>query len=110
VDGKTAAARRLALLGILLQVLHVLFGITAIAGMVISHTLIHKTQGTPYQSQLRWQLVTFWTCAVLYFAAFVLWRQTGSVWLIVVVFLFAVYRIGVSVYYYLKKRPLGRIL
>lgn len=109
-DGNEHAARQLVLLGILLQGLHVLFGITAIAGMCINHVLIAKTDNTIYRSHIRWQLITFWVCAALYFVAFLIWHHTGSLWPIFAVFWLSVYRIGVSIHHYAQVRAITQIV
>jgi len=103
-------ARRLVVLGLLLQALHVLFGFTAIMGMLINHMLIERSQNTVYHSQIRWQLVTFWVCAALYAIAFLLWLKLGILWPVVLVLLFTFYRIGVCTYYCMIDQPIQRII
>ena len=109
-DTSDSPARRLVILGILLQTLHVLFGFTAIMGMLINHMLIERSQDTVYHSQLRWQLVIFWVSAALYAIAFLLWSKLGIVWPAVLVLLFTFYRIGVCAYYCMIDQPIQRII
>lgn len=101
-------ARRLVILGLLLQALHVLFGFTAIMGMFINHMLIDQSKNTVYHSHIRWQLITFWVCAVLYALAFAAWYYQGILWPGVTVLLFTFYRIGICAYYCLIDEPLER--
>lgn len=103
-------ARRLVILGLLLQALHVLFGFTAVMGMFINHMLIDQSKDTVYHSHLRWQLVTFWLSAALYLLAFIAYYQYGALWPAATVLLFTFYRIGISTYYFLLDQPIKRII
>jgi len=109
-DTKDNAAKRLVILGLLLQGLHVLFGITAIMGMFINHMLIDKSENTIYHSHLRWQLISFWLSAALYLLAFLAWNNTGALWPAVTVLLFTFYRIATSAYYCIQDKPIKRVL
>jgi len=109
-DTSDTAAKRLVVLGLLLQSLHVLFGFTAIMGMLINHMLIDQSENTVYHSHLRWQLITFWLGAALYLMAFIAWYHTGALWPAVAVLLFTFYRIATSAYYCLQDKPIERIL
>jgi len=104
------SAKRLVILGLLLQGLHVLFGITAIMGMLITHMLIDRSKNTVYHSHLRWQLVTFWLCAALYLLAFIIWHHSGALWPALVVLVFTFYRIATSIYYFMRTEPIKRIM
>lgn len=101
-------AKRLVILGLLLQGLHVLFGFTAIMGMFVNHMLIDKSKNTVYHSHVRWQLITFWLCAALYLLAFLSWYYTGALWPALIVLLFAFYRIAISAYYCMQEKPIKR--
>jgi len=101
-------ARQLAILGVLLQILHPLFGITAIIGMLVTHTKIQDSKGTIYHSQLRWQLVTFWTGLAAWTAALWWWLSYKNFWPILVVAGYLVYRIGTSLWYLVSKNPIRR--
>lgn len=103
-------ARRLVVLGLLLQALHVLFGFTAIMGMFINHMLIDQSKNTVYHSHIRWQLVTFWVCAALYVLGFSAWLYLGLLWPAVLVLLFTFYRIGICAYYCIIDQPIERII
>lgn len=98
------------MLGILLQALHVLFGITAIIGMFIAHTRISGTQDTVYHSHLKWQLTTFWVAFVAYALAAALWIYTDNRWPMLVVAGFVAYRLCINVYYWRLEQPINRIL
>jgi len=102
--------KRLVILGLLLQALHVLFGFTAIMGMFINHMLIDQSKNTVYHSHIRWQLVTFWVAAAMYAVAFLAWLKLGLLWPAVFVMAFAFYRITIGTYYYLIDRPIQRII
>lgn len=103
-------ARSLALLGIILQGLHVLFGITAIIGILVAHTRLMSTQNTVYHSHIRWQIVTFWTAFAGYIAAFWLWLQHDQIWLLFAVALYVAYRLIVSLLHWQTAREIHRWL
>jgi len=102
--------RRLVILGLLLQALHVLFGFTAVMGMFINHMMIKQSKNTVYYSHLRWQLVTFWVCAALYALAGAAWFYTGALWPALGVLLFSFYRIALGVYYCVYDQPIKRLV
>lgn len=103
-------ARRLVILGLLLQALHVLFGFTAVMGMFINHMLIDQSKDTVYHSHIRWQLVTFWITAALYVLAFLAWFYQGLLWPVALVMAFAFYRIGICTYYCIIDQPIQRVI
>lgn len=107
---KDSDAKRLVMLGLMLQALHIMFGFTAIMGMFINHMMIDQSKNTVYHTHIRWQLVTFWLCAALYAAAFFVWYHYGLLWPVATVLLFTFYRIITCAYYYLHEEPLERIL
>ena len=94
----------------LLQALHILFGITAIIGMLIAHTHLASTKGTIYYSHLKWQLVTFWCAFAGYAIAAGLWMYTDNSWPVLVVAGFVAYRLVVNVRRWLSEQPIDRIL
>ena len=102
-------ARQLALLGILLQALHVLFGVTAIIGVLVTQTRTRSTEGSVYRSQLRWQFVTFWIGVVGYAMGFYQWATHGNSWLLVLVLLVVFYRIVVSAIYWRAAKTINRV-
>lgn len=106
-DKSTDAARRLALLGILLQTLHVLFGVTAIIGVLVTQMNVTATHGTVYHSQLKWQFTTFWIGLAGYAATFYLWLNHQIVWGVVVIFLVIVYRLCVSAWHWKNATPIN---
>lgn len=101
-------AKRLVVLGLLLQALHVLFGFTAIMGMFINHMLIDQSKNTIHHSHIRWQLITFWVSATLYALSFFAWYRYDIIWPFVTVLLFTFYRIAICAYYCLIEKPLER--
>ena len=103
-------ARQLALLGILLQALHVLFGITALIGVLINHVQIEQARGTVYYSQLRWQIVTFWSGLIAYATATWLWMAEGLTWPWTLAVLFCLYRVGCSVWFWASRQGVCRVI
>lgn len=109
-DKQTKDARQLALLGILLQALHVLFGVTAIIGVLVTQTRAASTDGTVYRSQLRWQFGTFCIAMAGYAIAFYIWATQQNPWFVPAVLAIVTYRLWVSTCYWIKRRALCRIL
>lgn len=67
-DDKTHRAHRVAGLVYLLYLLGILFGITALIGVIVNHTHIEETRGTHVYSHFIWQIISFWilfVCAVV---------------------------------------------
>ncbi|MFK7890734.1 MAG: hypothetical protein AB8B63_07945 [Granulosicoccus sp.] len=106
---RTSKARSLALLGMLLQAMHAMFGITAIIGVLIAHVNLAATRETVYYSHLRWQIATFWYALAGYAAAVWLWLEYGTGWPVIIPALFVVYRLLVNLYYWRSQRQIVRI-
>ena len=102
-------ARQLALLGILLQALHILFGITAVIGVLIAHVQLERASGSVYHSQIRWQIITFWTGLFAYVLAAILWLRLGIAWPAWLAFFYTVYRIGSSIWFWSARQSVNRI-
>lgn len=102
-------ARQLTLLGIVLQALHVLFGITAIMSFVINSVQAHKAKETIYESQIRWQQWTFLSGFAGYISGFWVFSKSGNYTLLLFVGMFVLYRIATSVYYWTKRRAITRL-
>lgn len=100
--------RQLVLLGIVLQVLHILFGITAIIGVLVTQTRTDSTQGTAYESQLRWQFFTFWIGLAGYAMGFYVWATYGTPWLVPLTLLIVLYRLVISAIYWRAAEPMKR--
>ena len=98
---------QLGLLVYLLQLLHVLFGITAVIGMLVNHTLQHRVVGSYIESHFSWQKLTFWLLAPAYLAAFVFWSQSGQSWAIFLVLAIALYRVARGWWQLHLKKPIG---
>lgn len=103
-------ARQLALLGILLQALHILFGITAVIGVLIAHVQLERASGSVYHSQIRWQIITFWTGLFAYALAAILWLRLGITWPVWLAFIYTVYRIGSSIWFWSARQSVNRII
>ena len=58
--------RRFVLLGVLLQALHILFGVTAFLGMFLNVSRLPSMNNALWRTQCRWQITTFWVGAALY--------------------------------------------
>lgn len=102
-------ARRLTLLGILLQSLHILFGVTALLGVLITQAQRDKAINTIYDSHLQWQFVTFWLALIGYATGFYLWAAQSNFWLVLVTALLMVYRLAVSILAWRAHRPINRV-
>lgn len=102
-------ARRLGVLGYLLQLLHVLFGVTAIIGMLINHTRLDDVKNTFVESHIRWQLTTFWLLTAAYIAAFFYWHSSGNTALIILVLAVALYRIGRGWWQLARQQSVGSL-
>lgn len=87
------AAQSQSTLVYLLFALHILFGITALIGVIICHTKKSTTANTVYHSHRIWQLWTFWTGAIGYTAGVYYWLTMGSVNILVLTFGWIYYRI-----------------
>lgn len=87
-------AKRLGHLVYLLQALHVLFGITAVIGMLVNHTKHEQVRGTLAESHFNWQKISFWVLAPAYVAGFLHWIGSGSITLLMIVAAVALYRIA----------------
>ncbi|OED39767.1 hypothetical protein AB833_14225 [Chromatiales bacterium (ex Bugula neritina AB1)] len=66
-------AHRLAGLVYLLYTLSFLFGITAIIGVIINHTLLRKTRYTYAYSHFVWQIISFWVLFAGIAVSVILW-------------------------------------
>jgi len=103
-------ARQLVLLGMLLQGLHILFGITAIIGVLVAHTTINRTSGTVYHSQLRWQIATFWLALAGYAGGLYLWTVKQYPYLMYAVLAWVIYRLTIGLYCWRREIAINRIL
>lgn len=108
-EAQTRDSRQLVLLGIVLQVLHILFGVTAIIGVLVTQTRTDSTRGTVYESQLRWQFVTFWMGLAGYAMGFYVWATYGNPWLVPLILLIIMYRLVVSAVYWRAEKPMKRM-
>jgi len=108
IKAREAKSRSLAWLGLLLQVFGVMFGITALIGMLISATKIKETDGTIYQSHLKWQIVTFWLGAIAAIASYVAYTKTGSTWPMILAGMFILYRVLTTFFMLIEKQAIKR--
>lgn len=101
-------ARGIILVGVLLQSLHILFGITGIIAALVAMTNGERTEGTLYESHRRWQIMTFWVGLGGYAIALWLWSAYDYSWPLIVVFSYIMYRVLTSLVYWLSEQPLNR--
>lgn len=92
----------------LLMGLHVLFGVTAIIGVLIAHVSQASTAGTAYHSHLRWLIVTFWVALAAYAAAFCAWSLWETPWPVFGVALWVGYRLLTTLHHWRHHQPLNR--
>lgn len=108
--GQDRSARQLAMLGILLQGLHVLFGITAIISVLVAHAKIRSTQGTVYYSHLRWQIATFWLALTGYGVGFYIWMTHQYPWVVLAVLAWVIYRLIINIYCWRSQIAIERLV
>lgn len=72
---KAEAAHRTAGLVYCLWLLGILFGVTAIIGMLINHTKLASVRGTHAHSHFIWQIASFWLVFTGIVICFVLWPK-----------------------------------
>lgn len=78
-SGLTVAqsAHRLAVLGYLLYFLGIVFGITAVFGVIVNHTHLAKTKHTIAFSHCLWQIVSFWVLFAGVVATVIMWSDAN---------------------------------
>lgn len=77
----------------LLLLLHPIYGITALIGVIVCHMKQEVTQNTVFESHRRWQIWTFWTGAIGYAASFYYIVRMGSWTILMVTMVWMLYRI-----------------
>jgi len=102
------AERQFILLGVLLQALHVLFGITAIFGMYLNHNRLPTMQSDLWRSHCRWQLTTFWMGAGFYVVSAFIGLSFGHWWPFILAAMWVSYRILSSAVGVATKQPIVR--
>ena len=107
---REAKLRSLAWLGLLLQVFGVMFGITALIGMLISSTKLKEAKGSIYESHLVWQIVTFWLGVIVALGSYTIYVKNGATWPMIVAGLFIIYRTLTSLFLLIEAKPIKRWL
>ncbi len=69
----TEKSYKLVVLGYWLFFLGILFGITALIGVLINHTNYQQSQDTYLRSHLLWQIIAFWSLLAMAAIAALLW-------------------------------------
>jgi len=105
----TRDARQLVLLGIVLQALHILFGVTAIIGVLVTQTRAHVIQDSIYESHILWQFITFWIGSAGYAIGFYSWATYGNPWLVLFILLVVLYRLVISAIYWKAAKAMNRL-
>lgn len=108
--GADKAARDQTLMVYLLYALHLLFGITALIGVIVCHTKKDVTANTLYASHNHWQIVTFWTAVVGYVAALYYIVRFGSTLILMVTLVWTLYRIIKGAVLAYQRKPIGNTL
>lgn len=102
--------RRFALLGVLLQALHVLFGVTALLGMFLTLGRLSSMTSDLWREHCRWQLTTFWVGAGLYAITLIIGFRFELWWPFVLSAMWVTYRIVSSAIGVATKNPIYRWL
>jgi uncharacterized membrane protein len=105
-----ARMRSLAWLGLLLQGLGAMFGVTAFIGMFINVTKLKEAKGTIYESHLRWQIVTFWLAVLAAIVSYTLYAKYNINWPMILAVLFVIYRMLTSLFMLIEAQPIKRWL
>jgi len=100
--------RNLAWLGLLLQAFGVMFGVTALMGMLISSTKLKEADGSIYRSHLIWQIVTFWLGAIAAIGSYFAYSKTGQTWPMILAGAFIIYRLLTSLFLLIEKQAIKR--
>lgn len=93
-DRAEKKARDQTILVYLLLFLHILFGITALIGVIICHTKKSVTENSVYESHRVWQTWTFWTGLIGYAAGFYYINFMGSWTILIITIIWVIYRIS----------------
>ncbi len=75
---KSETAHRTAGLVYCLWLLGILFGVTAVIGVIISHTHLAKARDTHAYSHFIWQICSFWLVLAGVVATVILWPHTAA--------------------------------
>jgi len=89
----SANERQFILLGVLLQLLHPLFGITAFFGLFLNITRLPTLKSEIWQDHCRWQITTFWVGTLLYAVTIIVGFYQGIWWPFVIAAMWVSYRI-----------------
>lgn len=100
--------RRFVLLGVLLQTLHILFGVTALLGMFLTLGRLPSITSTVWREHCRWQITTFWVGAALYTITLIIGFWFESWWPFVLAAMWVTYRIVTSAIGVATNNPIHR--
>jgi len=106
VQEQTQAARRLPLLGYLLYLFGILFGITALIGVIVNHIKLPQTRDHCARSHLVWQIFSFWILFAGIALVVILWPNGYSTTLAYGCLLWWVVSALTGIHYLLNKKPI----
>jgi len=102
----TPGSQRLPLLGYLLYALGILFGITALIGVIINHTKLPHISDVDTRSHIVWQIVSFWILFAGIALVVVLWPGGYSKMLAYTCLFWWIASALTGIWYLAKKRPI----
>lgn len=94
-----------AVLGYLLYALGIVFGITALIGVIVNHTSIKKTKHTIGYSHCRWQIVSFWVLFAGVVATVIMWPGAHGQSLIVACLIWWLLSLLTGSWFLVQKKP-----
>ena len=102
----TQQAHRLAVLVYLLYLFGVLFGVTALIGVIINHTHIERTRETYAHSHFIWQIVSFWILFAGVVTFILLWPDVSGTWLAALCLLWWMASAFIGICYLVQNKPI----
>lgn len=103
---RTQRAHQLAVLVYLLYLLGVLFGITALIGVIINHTKVAKTRDTHAYSHFIWQMASFWILFIGAALVVILWPASVTKLLIYACLAWWITSAIIGVWFLRRQRPI----
>lgn len=103
---QTQRAHKLAVLVYLLYLFGVLFGVTALIGVIINHTHIQRTRETHAHSHFIWQIVSFWILFAGVVTFILLWPGVYGKWLAILCLLWWMASALTGIYYLVQNKPI----
>ncbi len=101
---QSETAHRTAGLGYCLWLLGILFGVTALIGVIINHKKLASVRGTHAHSHLLWQIVSFWTVFAGVVLSVIFWPGTFAQTIAVISFFIWIFSAMIGSWYLSKSR------